>query len=339
LYVLWGPDDFSLEQALDRIKARVGDREALATNLTVLNGPEATADRLRSICEAAPFLAERRLVVVEGLLARFQSSGRPARSSRARKKETATTEAGPLADYMSTIPESTDLVLVDTEVTGSNPLLALISSRAEVRSFPLLKPADLKQWLQGRIRDGGGSMSPRASELLTRLVGSNLRVLDSEAAKLLLYAGDRQIEEDDVRLLVGYTQQTNVFALVDAIVEFRSGPAERLLHQMLQQGATPGYLMSMLTRQVRLMVLARDVGRPRMSAAELRGRLGLASEFVARKAQEQAARYTMPRLKQVYERLLDADLAIKTGQMDAELALTVLVAELCQSMPARAAHG
>jgi DNA polymerase-3 subunit delta len=126
---------------------------------------------------------------------------------------------------------------------------------------------------------------------------------------------------------------------VDAIVEFRSGPAERLLHQMLQQGATPGYLMSMLTRQVRLMVLARDVGRPRMSAAELRGRLGLASEFVARKAQEQAARYTMPRLKQVYERLLDADLAIKTGQMDAELALTVLVAELCQSMPARAAHG
>ena len=37
------------------------------------------------------------------------------------------------------------------------------------------------------------------------------------------------------------------------------------------------------------------------------------------------------RLKEVYHRLLEADLAIKTGRYDSELALNILAAELCLS--------
>jgi DNA polymerase-3 subunit delta len=118
--------------------------------------------------------------------------------------------------------------------------------------------------------------------------------------------------------------------MVDAIVEFRVQAADRLLQELLQRGASPGYLLAMLTRQVRLMVRARDAGAGRMTAAELRSRLGLSSEFVARKTLEQARRYSLPRLKQVYRQLLEADLAIKTSRYEPELALSILAAELCQ---------
>lgn len=338
LYVLWGADDFSLSEALDKIKEGVGDPEALATNLTVLEGPEATVDRLRSVCEAAPFLAEKRIVIVNGLLARCQPQGRP-RRTRAKKRDAAADDALPLAEYMATIPESTILVLVDGAVRGDNPLLKLLSGTAEVRAFPLLRDAALKQWLQSRVQRAGGTVSSGAVDLLVRLIGSDLRVMAGEVDKLALYAAGRKIEEEDVRLLVGHTQQTSVFALMDAIVEFRPKAAELLLHRMIQQGATPTYLLAMLTRQLRLIVLAKEVGTPRMSAADLRGRLGLTSEFVARKAMEQARSYTMPRLSGIYRQILDADLAIKTGRLDAELALHVLVAELCQPMPARVPNG
>ena len=49
-----------------------------------------------------------------------------------------------------------------------------------------------------------------------------------------------------------------------------------------------------------------------------------------KKTLDQASRYSLSRLKDVYRKLLDTDISIKTGKMDPELALNVLVAELCR---------
>jgi DNA polymerase-3 subunit delta len=61
----------------------------------------------------------------------------------------------------------------------------------------------------------------------------------------------------------------------------------------------------------------------------------LVAEFALRKTLEQAEKYSWERIKHVYSKLLEADLAIKTGKYGDEkygdeLALNVLVAELCQ---------
>ena len=90
-----------------------------------------------------------------------------------------------------------------------------------------------------------------------------------------------------------------------------------------------------LARQLRLIVRTKDIQTERMSPNELRDRLSLTSEFVARKTLEQARLYSLPRLKQVYRQLLETDLAIKTGKYEPELALNILIAELCQGNPAR----
>lgn len=334
LYILSGPDDFSLGQSLEKLKSSIGDPEALATNTTVLEGPQVTVDQLRSVCEAAPFLAEKRLVIVKGLLQRFQPSERAGRQGRGKKTSIQQNGQQALADYIPTIPDSTILVLVEGEIKSTNPLFRTLSSKAKVHSFPYLRDTKLKQWVQGRIKDEGGTISPQAVELLTRLVGSNLWIMSSEIDKLLLFASGRRIEEEDIKQIVGYTQQTSVFTMVDAIVESRASVAEQLLQELLQQGASPAYLMVMLARQLRLIVRTKDIQTARMSSNELRNRLGLSSEFVARKTLEQAKRYSLPRLKQVYQRLLETDLAIKTGKYEPELALNILVAELCQQRPA-----
>jgi len=43
----------------------------LATNTNILDGRQVTADELRAVCESAPFLSEKRLVIIKGLLERF----------------------------------------------------------------------------------------------------------------------------------------------------------------------------------------------------------------------------------------------------------------------------
>ncbi len=329
LYLLMGEDDFSLRQSLAAIKKGIGGLADVVANTTELDGRQVTIDQLRGVCGTVPFLSDKRLVVVEGLLGRFESSGKSGRKKKARAagKED---EFKAIADYVKQVPDFIVLVLVDGKIGGGNPLLQELSARAEVRTFPLLKDVKLKQWVQHRVSGAGSSISPQAVELLAKFVGGNLWLMAGEVDKLALFARVRRIEEEDVRTLVSYTQEANVFAMVDAILEFRAGPAQELVQQLLQQGAAVTYLMVMLARQVRLLVRAKELVSQRKSNAEIQEKLGMASSFLLDRLLEQAGRYSLSRLKEVYHRLLETDLSIKTGRYDGELALNILIAELGQ---------
>ncbi len=347
LYILLGQDDFSLNQSLEEIKRGIGDQAILAASTTTLDSQQVTLDQLRTVCETVPFLTGKRLVIIKGLLERFETRSQPRRqkkitSSRpvSRASPRIVTSLPPtfnqqdeyksFSSYITRIPDSTVLVLIEGRVTSNNPLFRELASKAVVKTFPLLRDAKLRQWVQGRVTEEGGSISPGAMGLLTKLVGGDLWIMASEINKLVLFTQGRRIEEEDIKAVVSYTQQANVFAMVDAIVEFKAELAEQLLEQQLQRGAAPAYLLTMLSRQIQMIVRARGLKNQGKTRVEIQNKLGLTSEFALRKTLEQASRYSLPRIKQVYHQLLETDLSIKTGKYDAELALNILVAELCQ---------
>lgn len=329
LYVLLGEDDFSLRQTLERIKKGIGDPTTLTVNTTTLDGRQLTLDNLKSICETVPFLAEKRLVIVEGLLERFESKGKSGTKKTSRPDSQKNGHKS-IVDYISQIPESTVLVVVDGKIGNRNPLLKELSAKVEIKNFPLLRNAKLRQWLQHRVTESGGSISVSAVELLARFVGSNLWILSNEIDKLVLYTAGQRIEDDDIRAVVSYAQEANVFTMVDAILESKAGIAQKLLQQLVQQGAAPAYLLVMLARQARIIVRVKEMKEQRKPNTVIQNKLNLTSDFVLRKALEQANRYSWKRIKETYHKLLEADLSIKTGKYDSELALNILVAELCQ---------
>ncbi len=336
-YILSGEDDFSIARELDNIRKNIGDQGMLSTNTNTLDGKTVTADEFKAVCESAPFLSEKRLVIVRGLLDRFgvkAPTGRAAKTTKKMDQQSATYEG--FGNCIFKLPPSTELVMIEDELKDANPLLKMISVKAKIKNFPMLKAPELKIWVTNKIIEDGAKISLSALNLLIRLIGSNLWVMSSELNKLESYAYGRQIEEKDVKALVSYTQETKIFTLVDAIMEFKASESESLLQQMLDQGATASYILSMIYRQMRLIVRARDLKRQGVKEADMRQRLGVASEYVVKKTLEQAARYSMPRIKQVYQQLLDTDIAIKTSKYSEELALNILIAELCQRTPVTA---
>jgi DNA polymerase-3 subunit delta len=327
LYILHGEDDFSITQYLGEIKRGLGDPSMLATNTSTFDGQKLTPDELKSVSETVPFLAEKRLVIIQGLLGRFEARGGLRRSKKGGNR--GGDDAKAFAEAMENIPPSTVIVLTDgTRIKSTNPLLKLLSPRAEVRPFPLLKEPKLKQWIEKEVSAQGAAISPQAVDLLARMVGANLWIMSGEITKLTLFTGGRRIEAEDINKVVSSAQEANVFAMVDAILDFRAGVAERLLEQLLDKGASSAYLLTMLTRQVRLVVQAKELRRQRKSDIEIQSKLGLAP-FPLRKTLEQAQRYPLERLKQVYKKLLQTDLYIKRGRFEGGLALNLLVAELC----------
>jgi len=330
LHILSGADDFSLRQSLEEIKRDIGDQALLAANTTTLDGQQVTLDQLSTVCETVPFLAERRLVIVNGLLERFEPKSKSSRQKKTTPLANQQNEYKSLATYISKIPDSTILVLIDGKIASNNPLFRQLSARAKVKSFPLLRDTELRHWIQRHVTEEGGSISSPAVNSLAKLVGSNLWTMANEINKLVLFTSGRRIEEEDIKTVVSYAQEANVFAMVDAILDSKAGVSEQLLQQLLQRGAAPAYLLVMLSRQVRMIVRVKELRNQRKPKIEIQNKLGLTSEFALRKTLDQADKYPLERLKELYHKLLEADLSIKTGKYGGELTLNILIAELCQ---------
>jgi len=132
LYVFYGEDEYSRTQALEAVKKHAGDPAMLAANTAVLEGPHVSPDELRAVVSTVPFLAEKRLVVVTGLLGRFEDERKP----RTRKKAAGQKEKPPdyqlFAEILAATPPSTIAVLTDGKVKDSNPLLKLLVPAGEV---------------------------------------------------------------------------------------------------------------------------------------------------------------------------------------------------------------
>jgi DNA polymerase-3 subunit delta len=329
LHILIGDDDFSVRQALEEIKKAIGDPTALMPNTTVLDGKQVTPQQLRAACDRVPFLAEKRLVIVEGLLGRFEPKVKTSRKKPSRQPDQSEEHLA-ITDGIRHLPPFTELVLTDGRINDRNPLLRELMSIAKVKSFPLLRESQLRQWIERRVAAAAGTISPQALALMVRFVGNDLWTMANEVDKLVLFTGGRRIEEADVRAAVSYAQEANVFAMVDAILEFRAGLAQELLQQLFRQGAAPAQLLVMLSRQVRIIFLVKEMRDRGKSRGDIQSKLGLTRDFLLRKAWEQADKYSPVRLHQVYHKLLETDISIKTGKLDGELALDVLIAELGQ---------
>jgi DNA polymerase-3 subunit delta len=208
-----------------------------------------------------------------------------------------------------------------------------LSPLAKLRLFPRLRSKRLTTWIQQWVAEKNGTITVKAADLLAQLIGGDLWAMSNEIDKLLLYAQGRNIDEDDVRQLVGYAQEANIFALADAVLERQPKIAYRILHRLYQEGASSTYILAMITRQLRLIVQTKELSS-RLSPTQIQAKLGLKSYALDRTI-DQAKSYNFERIKRVYSRLLETDVNIKTGKYNDQIALELLVAELCYSQRTR----
>jgi DNA polymerase-3 subunit delta len=305
LHILIGADDFSIHQALEAIKKSAGDPAALMPNTTLLEGSKVTPEQLRAACETVPFLADKRLVIVEGLLERFEPKKKNSRngSKKSTRQPSSAEDYQIISAVVKNLPPFTELVLIGSgEIKSTNPLLHEIAPKARVSAFPLLnKREQLTSWIEKRVgAQSKAGISRKAADLMARLVGNDLWTMANEIDKLILYTGGRAVEEPDVKAVVSNVQEASVFEMVDAIIESRAALAQQLLQRLFQQGMNPAQVLVMLARQARIILQVKEMRFTGRTRADIKTRLGLSSEWVINKAWSQADKYSPSRIKEVY---------------------------------------
>ena len=324
-HVIYG-DSFLVAERLRQVKVEAGAADLMDSNRHVVSAGQARPEEVLAMCNSLPFLDTMRLVEIEGVLATQQSSGRSRGSGR--RSASASGAWTQLVDAVPDLPDTTVLIFVDGDVQQNNPLLRSLSEHCAVHREATPNAQALLQWIKQRAEDKGSGITPPAMQVLAELVGGDLWTIDRELEKLSLYATGRSITDSDVRAMVPYAQEANIFAAVDSIMDSRPGPALRSVMQLMEDGQEPLYIIAMIERQLRLIALARDLTDRGVAQPDLGRRMGANSDFVVRKTLGQARRLTLPQIRSRYRRVLESDLAIKQGRLEPALSLQLLVADL-----------
>jgi DNA polymerase-3 subunit delta len=339
IYLFHGEDDQAIEEFLAQLHAKLGDPTTAEMNTSRLDPKNLSLSILRTACLTAPFLAKRRLVILNGFLSslasrRGKSPAEDVSEPDASSASSLSESKSLLADFLQFLPEippSTALVLVERQtLPAHHPILKWSMDnpdRVYIREFAPPKGSDLPAWIIRRAKSEGGEIAPSAAQYLASVVGDDPRLLAQEIVKLLSYAGfSRAVTAEDVAALTPESVQIDIFMMVDAIGARDGNRALRLLRKTVEQGNAPS-VFGMIVRQFRLLLLARealDAGTP---AAQLAQALEV-HPFVAKKLAVQAKNFRLSSLETIFRWLRDIDEDVKTGRTELDTAMEALVAKL-----------
>ena len=109
IYLLHGEDTFSLRERLAEMKEAVGTLDLRDVNTVTLAGTTSFGELVAN-ANTVPFLSDKRIVIVEGLLGKFDKKGGSADDA----PDTGAWEG--LGQALETLPPTTDLIFVEASL-------------------------------------------------------------------------------------------------------------------------------------------------------------------------------------------------------------------------------
>ncbi len=302
---LYGPDTFRSRVHLHRIIAKFKkDRDPQGLNVMRLDAAtdEKTVNILQEVL-AVPFLADRRMIVLDGLLT-------------AKKKEVQAELLKRIEEKR--LPDSNVIVFWEggdvPKASDAKALYEHLTQEKFAQKFDLLTGAALGGWILEEIAERGGKMEQAAVQFLVAHTDGDMWRLHTLLDQFRAYANDRPITVDDVGLFLEEKIDDNIFTLVDALMARQGKQVYSLLGEQYRQGKDALYILTMIARQCRIFLQIRDLfDRFPETTSDTAAKMLKLHPFVVKKSLGAVKRTTKAELATWHEELLELDAAIKTG--------------------------
>lgn len=305
--LLHGEERFLVE---DRARALIaGWTQGLLSDFGYepLEGASLPAARLRDAILQGPFLDPHRVVWARGVPA---------------------TRAESLAPALAEVPASTRLLItINGRISASNKLAkAVTAAGGKVEEAPRLRGRALTDWTVNRAEELGLTRAIGAQ--VARVSHPDLGVVHSELQKLAAYkaSGERLTPEVVNELLVG-AREDEMFKLTDNLLPQPSAQAWAIARNLTRSGHQPTLLAYRMARQFALVLEVRVRQDRGESLHDIQNDMSEHS-FVVQKAYDAARSVQPERLEAALRAIRDYEWEVKSGQVDAELGLEVLLSRL-----------
>ncbi len=318
IFFLYGDDTFrsraKKRELIDGFKEK---RDATGMNVAALDCQKDKEERIFEELVASPFLAEKRLLVIENLLSN--------KKTKLQKLFLEILEAGK-------IPETTILVLWEEgkKFTGeAGKLFAILEKEKYAQEFASLTGKDLGKWISTEIKIRGGHIDDQAVNFIVNNAEDSWYIY-SLIGQIVSYAAGEVITEKEVKVFLREVADDNIFNLVDALVAKNSKKVFAMIEEQYRNGEDAQYIFAMILRQFKILLQLSDIlSRGTRERDEILAKqLGL-HPFVLKKSLPLVQKYSLFELKTIYRELLDIDIKTKTGQGDQRTMLDFFVGKIC----------
>lgn len=316
IYLLYGTESFIIKHLKEKIIHVALSHDERAFNLGVYDMNEEPLDLALEDADTLPFMGEKKVIIIENPL--FLTSDP--------KKQNVEHNMDKLAAYLKQ-PSPTAVCIFIGEfekLDKRKKIVKQLEEAADVRECVALTEEKLYRWLQEEAEKQQAYYTKEAHELLMAMVGDDLAILTNEMQKLALYVGEGgTIDRHVVEQLASRTLESNVFTMVNRIMDRKLEDAYQMLEDLLKQKEDPIKLTALVTRQIRLAFQAEVYRREGYSPSQVASRLKL-HPYAVKMAWKQGERLGRERLKRALIFCADMDDALKTGKIDKVVGIQML---------------
>lgn len=304
IYLLYGEEAFLKNSYKNRLKeAIIGDD---TMNFARFEGKGLDVDELIRLADTMPFFAERRLILVE-------DSGFFKSASDA------------LVQYLPSMPDTTILLFVETEVDKRNRLYKKVKDMGYAAELNRQDSAQLARWAGGILTREQKKITKHTMELFLSMAGDDMENIRMELEKLISYTLGREVITDEDVLAVCAVQVTNrIFEMVSAIVNRQPRKAMDLYEDLLTLKEPPMRILFLIARQFNQLLQVKDLMGKGMDKGTIASKLKM-QPFVVGKTMPQARQFGREQILSYVEFCVETEEAVKSGRLQDRLAVELLI--------------
>ena len=330
VFLLAGEESYYTRRAEEAILRRLLPNPEDRADALIRYEEMPSIDILMESLETAPFFTDKMVVLVrDAAIFRAGKKTEEAEDVPAPKD----TGADRLIPLLADLPPTTYAIFtLATKPDKRRKLYQTVEKYGRVLESEPVRAWNVEGWLNGRLREMGRSMHPRARAFFLNVVGImptiSLEFLDRQLEKLILYTDNAQFTEDDLRAAFSEMPEVSVFALMDAVSARDVRRALDLLARCRADGVHFTVLLALLVRHVHQLWQTKRLlmsGTPPKGLGKVMG----LHPFIAEKLGGHAKAFSEATLEHAILALADADYLLKTGQAGDEL-LEDVVIRLCR---------
>lgn len=305
VYLLCGEEAYLRNQYKKRLKDAMTD-EGDTMNYSYYEGKDVNPRAVIDMAETLPFFAERRVLMIEN-------------SGFFKNK------CDELADYVSSIPESTCLIFVETEIDKRSRLYKEVKKYGRVVEFGIQKEDTLVKWILGMLKKEGKSITKETLQLFLTKTGSDMQTIKNELDKLISFTeGKEVITSEDVEQVCVAQTTNKIFDMINAIAEGNRKKALELYEDLLSLKEPPMRILFLIARQFHQLYQLKLLAKEGVASSEIAKQAGI-MPFAMKKYQAQAKSFSEEELRQAVEECVDAEEAVKTGAMNDRLSVELII--------------
>jgi len=324
LLLFYGKEQYLVNWSINSIVKRYVNESCKALDYTVFEPEKTTVQTIIESCETLSMFSERRVVVLPDFPPLLGG----------KLKGYTDTEEMEFLKYIKDIPESCIFILTAQNVDKRKKLYKEIEVVGSVYEFGLLDEKQLKGFIAKRFKASDKVIKTSVIDALIESTGyyhkdSDYTIynLENDIKKMIAHSEGDEVILSDVLVAVAGDLEMNIFAMLDAVSRGRKDEAYRLLYNLLGSGENVYMVLSLIASQFELILEVKELKDEGCDHAQIKNELGV-HEFRIKKALGFAGRYSTDNLKRILQKLYSVDVSIKTGLLEQNLALELLIAEI-----------